>query len=193
MSYLEQIERDDGSRPVSAASSTSSFRIPGINTKFLQRRPDTGDLFAGLLPSSANSQLRLHNPQGPGSLEPAQFVDQALRAPVQSSEAFDRRNVVSRGQNPPSRPFTASSYHRSRLMTADGSIGNYVCAILENRGIGREVGIASIDKDTGRYMVCHCTASSILTPTCHRTLCRHSICRYTDLCQNYSPLVHTSA
>ncbi len=49
------------------------------------------------------------------------------------------------------RPFTASSYHRSKLVTADGSIGSYVCAILENKGIGREVGIASIDRETGTY------------------------------------------
>lgn len=50
----------------------------------------------------------------------------------------------------PLRPFTASSYHRSRLVTADGSIGSYVCAILENRGgNGREIGIASIERDTG--------------------------------------------
>ena len=48
------------------------------------------------------------------------------------------------------RPFTASSYHRGKLVTADGLVGNYVSAILENRGIGREVGIASIDKETGK-------------------------------------------
>ena len=47
------------------------------------------------------------------------------------------------------RPFTASSYHRSKLVTADGSVGNYICAILENRGTGREVGIASIERETG--------------------------------------------
>lgn len=50
---------------------------------------------------------------------------------------------------PPVRPFTASSYHRSKLVTADGFVGNYVCAILENRGTGREVGIASIERETG--------------------------------------------
>lgn len=47
------------------------------------------------------------------------------------------------------RPFTASSYHRNKLVTADGSVGSYVCAILENRGTGREVGIASIERETG--------------------------------------------
>lgn len=50
------------------------------------------------------------------------------------------------------RPFTASSYHRSKLVTADGLVGSYVSAILENRGIGREVGIASIDKETGKLL-----------------------------------------
>lgn len=49
------------------------------------------------------------------------------------------------------RPFTASSYHRSKLVTADGFVGNYVCALIENRGTGREVGIASIERDTGVY------------------------------------------
>ncbi len=52
----------------------------------------------------------------------------------------------------PLRPFTASSYHRSRLVTADGSSGNYICAVLENRGIGREVGIASLERDTGTLL-----------------------------------------
>ncbi|SYW77502.1 related to meiosis-specific MutS homolog [Ustilago bromivora] len=69
-------------------------------------------------------------------------------------------------EEPPIRPFTASSYHRSKLVTADGFVGNYVCAVLENRGTGREVGIASIDRETGL-----CVITQIAdTPTYVRTI-----------------------
>ncbi|GAK68468.1 uncharacterized protein PAN0_105d6726, partial [Moesziomyces antarcticus] len=66
----------------------------------------------------------------------------------------------------PLRPFTASSYHRSRLVTADGSSGNYICAVLENRGIGREVGIASLERDTGMCVITQFAD----TPTYVRTI-----------------------
>lgn len=147
MQAFAHTEQDESRRPLSAVSSTSSFRIPGINTKYLQQRPDTGDIFAGLLPSSADSRAPTFRDPVQDPLAPASFVDQALRG----YEQTDVPKHVDRDQVSPSRPFTASSYHRSRLMTADGSIGNYVCAVLENRGIGREVGIASIDRDTGTY------------------------------------------
>ncbi|SPO31807.1 related to meiosis-specific MutS homolog [Ustilago trichophora] len=64
------------------------------------------------------------------------------------------------------RPFTASSYHRSKLVTADGSVGNYVCAVLENRGTGREVGIASIERETGLCVITQFAD----TPTYVRTI-----------------------
>ncbi|KAJ1018588.1 hypothetical protein NDA16_004870 [Ustilago loliicola] len=67
---------------------------------------------------------------------------------------------------PPLRPFTASSYHRSKLVTADGFVGNYVCAILENRGTGREVGIASIERETGLCVITQFAD----TPTYVRTI-----------------------
>ncbi|UTT88404.1 hypothetical protein NDA17_000743 [Ustilago hordei] len=74
-------------------------------------------------------------------------------------------------EEPPIRPFTASSYHRSKLVTADGFVGNYVCAVLENRGTGREVGIASIDRETGL-----CVITQIAdTPTYVRTIHHISI------------------
>ncbi|CBQ71546.1 related to meiosis-specific MutS homolog [Sporisorium reilianum SRZ2] len=64
------------------------------------------------------------------------------------------------------RPFTASSYHRSKLVTADGFVGNYVCALIENRGTGREVGIASIERDTGLCVI----TQLVDTPTYARTI-----------------------
>ncbi|EST07013.2 DNA mismatch repair protein MutS, core [Kalmanozyma brasiliensis GHG001] len=64
------------------------------------------------------------------------------------------------------RPFTASSYHRSRLVTADGFVGSYVCALLENRGVGREVGIASIERETGLCVITQLAD----TPTYVRTV-----------------------
>jgi len=42
------------------------------------------------------------------------------------------------------RPQTAASVHHD---------GSYVVAVLEGRGISREVGIAALDKDTGKVML----------------------------------------
>ncbi|KZS90242.1 hypothetical protein SISNIDRAFT_551573 [Sistotremastrum niveocremeum HHB9708] len=50
-------------------------------------------------------------------------------------------SMVSKSRPPTARPQTAMSTRAE---------GNFVIAILESRGIGREVGIASLDKETGK-------------------------------------------
>lgn len=178
------LDRGDTPRLASAASSTSSFRIPGINTKFLQQRPETGDIFAGLLPSSADSRRQQYRNYDEDAYEPAAFIDQAMRPHRLSLAHRIEQEDLNREQISPSRPFTASSYHRSRLMTADGSIGNYVCAILENRGVGLEIGIASIDRDTGTRQyasLSHITITDAKHSPLSRSVCHYTVRRYAHI------------
>ncbi len=73
------------------------------------------------------------------------------------------RPISSHTDRPPtSRPWTSQSTSRtytaqSRPQTARPQTAvssrfeqSYVVAVLEGRGVGREVGIAALDKDTGR-------------------------------------------
>ncbi|PWZ00351.1 hypothetical protein BCV70DRAFT_159928 [Testicularia cyperi] len=151
------------------------------------RRPtSTADPFSGLLSASFGSQsevssrsVRLEDDDSHLPAFRAQRSDIDAFRPASASfsdiatqewPGFDARESKQALEKPPftpSRPFTASSYHRSRLMTADGSIGNYVCALLENRGVGHEVGIASIDRDTGLCVVTQIADSSTYVHTIH--------------------------
>ncbi|KAN0060765.1 MutS protein msh4 [Thecaphora frezii] len=65
------------------------------------------------------------------------------------------------------RPFTSSSYHHLRTTTADGSIGTYTCAVLEHRGVGREVGVAAIEKTTGRCLLTQFADTPTYVKTIH--------------------------
>lgn len=182
-------EHTDQSRPataVSVATSTSSFRIPGIRPTAPDRAPDPHTLRESSRPSTAlvrlfapqadsvdrswHSRQRERDPPVPWLLKhgppPMQIVDSSQADPMNSHEprsslhrdafGWSPSPAVARAISPgPSqiddqvRPFTASSYHRSKLVTADDFVGNYVCALIENRGTGREVGIASIERETG--------------------------------------------
>jgi hypothetical protein len=57
-----------------------------------------------------------------------------------------------------SRPTTA------RPQTAVSVIneGSYVIALLEGRGVSREVGIAALDKDTGKVMLVQVTIATVI-------------------------------
>ena len=56
------------------------------------------------------------------------------------------RPTTGRPQTAQSRPGTA----RPQTAASSRHEASYVLAILEGRGLGREVGIAALDKDTGR-------------------------------------------
>jgi len=55
----------------------------------------------------------------------------------------------------PSRPWTASRPTTARPMTSASTKyeGTYVIALLEGRGVAREIGMAALDKDTGKVML----------------------------------------
>ena len=62
----------------------------------------------------------------------------------------------SRSYSTEQRPWTAQSRPttaRSQTATSVRHEGSYVVAVLEGRGISREVGIAALDKDTGRVVL----------------------------------------
>lgn len=54
------------------------------------------------------------------------------------------------------RPWTAQSRPatgRPQTAVSARHEGSYVVALLEARGVGREIGIAALDKETGRVMI----------------------------------------
>lgn len=178
--FIPQQDEDHiiGSRPATTASvatSASSFRIPGIGPSV---GPSGANPVPRTHPSAEENQaptsfVRLFAPQA-DNIDASWHARQRDRKPAvpcftagaQDSPLFDQlprpsfqrdrsaRAPVSAGSwqsDDQVRPFTASSYHRSKLVTADGFVGNYVCALIENRGTGREVGIASVERDTGMF------------------------------------------
>lgn len=146
--------RSDRSRP----STSASFRIPGITAASL------GRLGSSRLNSGQGSPLdfssRLSTPSRPTSSlysrESDPITSQTSRAVFSSSQRrtgnISSRPLTQSNQANTTRPFTASSYHHTRATTADGFMGNYVSAVLENRAVGREVGIASIEHNTGMFL-----------------------------------------
>ncbi|KAG8885914.1 MutS protein msh4 [Tulasnella sp. 331] len=64
-----------------------------------------------------------------------------------SNNLFRPQSTVNGIQRPPStRPLTAASMR-------DENEGNYVVAVIEGRGVGREVGIAALDRGTGQAIL----------------------------------------
>ena len=62
----------------------------------------------------------------------------------------------SRSYSTEQRPWTAQSRPttaRPQTATSVRHEGSYVVSVLEGRGISREVGIAALDKDTGKVML----------------------------------------
>lgn len=55
-----------------------------------------------------------------------------------------------------SRPWTGQSRPATARPMTSASVrheGSYVIALLEGRGVGREIGMAALDRDTGKVMV----------------------------------------
>ena len=73
-----------------------------------------------------------------------------------------------------SRPWTSHSRpNTARPQTAASSRhdpGNYLVAVIEGRGVGREVGIAALDKDTGRVAVIQVSSVNVCA------VCNHAEC-----------------
>ena len=62
----------------------------------------------------------------------------------------------SRSYSTDQRPWTAQSRPttaRPQTATSVRHEGSYVVAVLEGRGVSREVGIAALDKDTGKVVL----------------------------------------
>ncbi|KAF9042120.1 muts domain V-domain-containing protein [Panaeolus papilionaceus] len=73
--------------------------------------------------------------------------------------------------NLPSRPWTAQSRPttaRPQTAASTRHEGTYVIALVEGRGISREVGIAALDKDTGRVMLVQVADCQSYVKTLHQ-------------------------
>ncbi|KAF8170384.1 muts domain V-domain-containing protein [Pholiota molesta] len=71
----------------------------------------------------------------------------------------------------PSRPWTGQSRPTTARPQTAGSVryeASYVVAVLEGRGISREVGIAALDKDTGKVMLVQVADCQTYVKTLHQ-------------------------
>ncbi|KDQ55011.1 hypothetical protein JAAARDRAFT_181849 [Jaapia argillacea MUCL 33604] len=80
------------------------------------------------------------------------------------SRMTDSRPVTSRPWTGASRPTTA----RPQTAASTRHEGSYVIAVLEGRGISREVGIAALDKDTGRAILVQLADCQTYVKTLHQ-------------------------
>ena len=74
-----------------------------------------------------------------------------------SSQATTTRPPTARPRTGQSRPGTA----RPQTAASTRHEGSYVVAVFEGRGVAREVGMAAIDKDTGRVVLMQVTYENI--------------------------------
>ena len=68
------------------------------------------------------------------------------------------------------RPWTAQSTATARPQTAASGRhdGTYIIALVEGRGIAREIGMAALDKDTGRVMLVQLADCQTYVKTLHQ-------------------------
>lgn len=84
-------------------------------------------------------------------------------------------NVRRRPWTGHSRPTTA----RPQTAASVRHEGSYVIAVLEGRGVSREVGIAALDRDTGHVMLVQVRLLFVaMIPSSHGSIHRLSIARH---------------
>lgn len=99
--------------------------------------------------------------------------------------------------DPSARPWTGQSRPTTARPQTAGSVrheGSYVVAVLEGRGVSREVGIAALDKDTGKVMLVQ-VIYLLRTRQYMRVLTRHAALggRLSDLCEVPTSNAHPPA
>ena len=75
------------------------------------------------------------------------------------SRPYSARNNSSRPATAASRPGTA----RPQTAASSPPEGRFIIALLEGRGVGREVGMAALDKETGRVALIQVLLTSFET------------------------------
>jgi len=97
-----------------------------------------------------------------------------------SSQVATTRPTTARPRTGQSRPGTA------RPQTAASNEGSHVIAIFEGRGVAREVGMAAIDKDTGKVMLVQVSFFSMQYRVFETHLRSFLARRLSDICQDTS-------
>lgn len=135
--------RTERSRP----TTSTSFKIPGVKP-----RSSEGVSVKAERDTNSNSEQRLEN---------LTHSNSQVLAREDSNPSFDKSNsrtnslttateIQSRTTTAThSRIRTAQSRPQTGLSHQTGPEGSYVCAVLEHRGVGHEVGIAVMEKETG--------------------------------------------
>lgn len=137
--------RTERSRP----TTSTSFKIPGVKP-----RSSEGVSVKAERDTNSNSEQRLEN---------LTHSNSQVLAREDSNPSFDKSNsrtnslttateIQSRTTTAThSRIRTAQSRPQTGLSHQTGPEGSYVCAVLEHRGVGHEVGIAVMEKETGEW------------------------------------------
>ena len=93
-------------------------------------------------------------------------VSSALSRPLGSGQSC--RTNTTRPWTGQSRPVTTrAGTARPQTAASTRHEGSYVIALLESRGVAHEVGIAAMDRDTGRVMLVQVGLELCLTKSHH--------------------------
>ena len=102
-----------------------------------------------------------------------------------------RRTSTTRPWTAQSRPGTTRpGTARPQTAASTRHEGSYVIALLESRGVAHEVGIAAMDRDTGRVMLVQVGSELCLTAR-HRLIWGLQARRLSNLRQNAAPDAHS--
>lgn len=102
-----------------------------------------------------------------------------------------RRTSTTRPWTAQSRPGTTRpGTARPQTAASTRHEGSYVIALLESRGVAHEVGIAAMDRDTGRVMLVQVGSELCLTLH-HRLIWGPEARRLSNLRQNAAPDAHS--
>lgn len=108
-------------------------------------------------------------------------------SPRQASRPVSRQPGQAKPWSAQSRPSTA----RPQTSVSARHEGSFVIALLEGRGAGREVGLAALDKDTGRVALAQVCSTDVNAFT--KNLNCFTALRLSNLCQDTTSNTSTQA
>ncbi|PWN45007.1 hypothetical protein IE81DRAFT_309693 [Ceraceosorus guamensis] len=169
----EKGDPSDASTPLTArpgsAHTFARYRSDQFAVSAMSQAPLTPSL-RSLSPAPSDVTVR----SGPASATirlnalPASSRTDAQR----SSSALSRSARAFTSAHGRARPSTAQSAGRPNTAASELGVppSSWICAILENRGVGREVGIAAMEKDTGQVIVTQFADTQTYVRTVHHLM-----------------------
>lgn len=140
--------KEDPKRPRQTCVGRSIELRYSARPAHIRHRALLPSFFAPPLPVTNLIQL-LSTPYPHYSLAVYMTSPATTRRPFTGQSRFDSASGQSRPWTGQSRPTTA----RPATATTVRHEGAYIVAVLEGRGVSREVGLAALDRDTGKVML----------------------------------------